>query len=142
MSIRKTLLAAAILLTPLAAQNKPDFTGAWKLKPGDGGEGPAEVVLRIEHAEPSFKCTATGRSSRGEPFSETYEFTTDGKSGEAGSRPVASGHWESEVLVVRFLVRGNEIARSTLRLEAGGQRTAREVAFKGRAPLREVYEKR
>jgi hypothetical protein len=57
--MRKWLVAAAVLaLAPLSwAQQKPDFSGTWKLDPlksrTDQVKEPKDLVLKIEHKEPA-----------------------------------------------------------------------------------------
>jgi hypothetical protein len=124
------------------AQSHPNFSGTWKLNEtvsGTTASGPREIVWRIEHGDPKFKYSASGK--RGYmPFSEGYEFTTDGRAPVDASKVAVTAAWEGEALVLRYVKGGKELARTQLRLTANGKQMMRDGAM-GDIKVHEVYDR-
>ncbi len=74
------------------------------------------------------------------PFSEAYDFTTDGKMPSDPAKVGVCAAWEGEALVLRYVKDGREFARFTLHLSADGKQMTREGAM-GNVNLREVYDR-
>jgi hypothetical protein len=119
---------------PLVAATHPDFTGTWKY-----ADGPTEIVFQIEHKDPNFRYTASGRRSY-MPFSETYAFTTDGKVPADSSKLAVTAFWEGETLVTKYVKQGKEIALFRCRVSPDGRKLTREGTITGRK-VREVYDR-
>ncbi len=143
MSIRTMLVSLALLAAGLPAQTKPDFTGTWKLneiKTAITAAGPKEIVFKIDHKEPVFKYTATGKvGAHNQSFSETYEFDTSAKPRRDPSKIVAEGQWEGDTLALRYFKGDAELVKFTLRLSADGKQMVREGGPD--AKVHEVYDK-
>lgn len=150
MTIRHMLLLglAAVLATPLAAQSRPDFSGTWKLNLENAPpDAPRSVIVKIDHKEPALKYTAAGETSNGDSFSESAEFTTDGK--EFPFRPelqgVISARWEGQTLVIRADLKAiplTQTARTTL--SGDGNRMTRDItetSGQGENKRKEVYDR-
>ncbi len=149
MTSRHTLLAlvaAATLASAalLQAGDHPDFSGTWKMNESarqPNSTGPREVVLKIEHKEPSFRYEAKGRQSNYAAFAEEYSFTTDGKvpAGDAKIKVVAQ--WDRGALITRYLVGGNEMAVVRYELSADGKQLTREQTIKGKRISIDTYDR-
>src|SRR4051812_24247276 len=92
------------------AQQKPDFSGEWKLNPQASTLSPAVAAavqsgeLRIEHHEPKFVAHQTIVLD-GKPFDSKFELPSDGRevTETYRERPVTSSlRWDGEALVVTF----------------------------------------
>ena len=99
-----TLLVLAAVLA-VAADEKPNFTGDWKLNAEKsdffGQPGPSSLAVRIDHKEPAFKYSVTG-SMDGNEFEESAEVTIGGGENTASNGMTLKAHWEGKVLVVEF----------------------------------------
>lgn len=141
MAIPRRVLLAAALFVPagvqLRAEARPNFTGTWKLNEKlSGNSDVREIVWVIEHKEPKFQYTASGR--RGfMPFSESHEFTMDGKMPTAG----IAGAWEGQALILKYLKDGKEAMRFVFRVSADGKQMTREADLGGNRKVREVYDR-
>ena len=141
------VLAAALLLVgPLAAQSKPDFSGSWKMNKAESKpdpEGPKELAFTIEHKEPAFKYHATGEDSEGAPFEESGDFKIDGKEYPGPASFTIAAHWEGVVLVARIGPSDAPVQIVSLRLSADGKRLTRDVANKegGETIAHQVFDK-
>ena len=135
-------LSVLIALPVCAQQQRPNFNGIWKLNEtlsGTASTGPREIVWKIEQAEPKFKYTASGK--RGYmPFTEGYEFTTDGRAPADASKVAVSGAWEGGALVMRYVRDGKDLARIRLRISADGKQMTRDGAM-GSVKIHEVYDR-
>ena len=133
---------AALAMLPVCAQQHSNFSGTWKLNEtlsGTTASGPHETVWKIEHNDPKFKYSASGK--RGYmPFTEAYEFTTDGKMPSDPARLAVTSAWEGESLILRYVKGGRDVARFTLRVTAGGKQMTREAAL-GDVKVHEVYDR-
>jgi hypothetical protein len=150
MTSRHTLFAlvAAVTLAaaaPLHAAEHPNFSGTWKMNESarqPDSTGPREVVLTIEHKDPSFRYEAKGRQSNYAAFSEEYSFTTDGKvpAGDAKVKVVAQ--WDEDVLITRYLVGGNEMFVVRYQLSADGKQLTREQTMRGKRVALDTYDRK
>jgi hypothetical protein len=141
MHMRTIALSLALLAAGLPAQNKPDFSGRWKLNETQtemSPSGPREIVFRIEHKEPMFKYTANGKVSS-QNFTETYEFNTSVRPQRDPSKIVVDGQWEGSTLALRFYKGEAELIKFTLRLSPDGKQMFREGGRDGK--LHEVYDR-
>ncbi|HEV3216901.1 MAG TPA: hypothetical protein VGZ27_14305 [Vicinamibacterales bacterium] len=117
----------------VAAQQKPDFSGEWKLNPQASALSPIVAaaaqsgVLRIEHHEPRF----TGHLAivfDGKPFEATFERLSDGREvveTHHGCQTVSRLCWVGDALVLTDRSDGpdGEVAISfRYELEEGGRR--------------------
>jgi len=120
-----------VLLSPTSfAQQKPDFSGTWKMNvaKSDFGAlpGPDSRTDVITHKDPSLTDEVTAEGAQGKQQS-TIKYTTDGKevTNQMGPREVKSTlKWEGNNLIVtsKFLYNDNEVnARSSWSLSADGK---------------------
>jgi hypothetical protein len=142
MRLHKSILigaALAALSLTARAQTKPDFTGTWQMRESAAPTGgPREIVFVIEHKEPRFKYSATGKLGY-QSFSEAYEFTTDGKAPADPSRVSVVGHWEGQTLAMSFVKDGKELAKFTYSLSPDARQMTREG---GPGRTHEVYDRK
>jgi hypothetical protein len=137
-------VAALAMAVPVHPAEHPNFSGTWKMNETarpPNSTGPREVVLTIEHKEPSFHYQAKGRQSNYAAFAEEYSFTTDGKvpTGDAKVKVVAQ--WDADVLTTRYLVGGNEVASVRYQLSADGRQLTREQTTKGKRVALDTYDR-
>ncbi len=132
----------ALLAAGLAAQQKPNFTGIWKLnesKTATKALGPRQIVFKIDHKEPVFQYTATGRVGRDQDFSESYVCNTALKAARDPSKITVEGQWEGDTLALRYFKGDEELVTFTFRLSADGKQMIRGG---GRGEqIHEVYDK-
>ena len=134
---------AVLTAVPVPSQTIPNFTGIWKLHQDTGAapsRGPRDTVFVIEHKEPKFKYSAKGMSGF-VPFSETYEFTTDGRAPADPSKLSVTGNWEGQILVMKYLKGGKIVATVRLRCSADGRQMFREAELGANRKVREVYDR-
>ena len=102
------LLAAALIVAgaPLRAQQKPNFSGSWKMNQVKSDFGPAPApdtfTRKIVHAEPSITIDEVQGSPLGEQQT-SRKMTTDGKEGTfevSGAQVKATAKWEGDTLLV------------------------------------------
>jgi hypothetical protein len=133
---------STLIVLPVCAQQRPNFSGTWKLNEtlsGTSSTGPREILWKVEQVEPKFKYSASGK--RGYmPFSEAYEFTTDGRAPADASKVAVVGAWEGEALVMRYVKGGKDLARIQLRVSADGKQMLRDGAM-GPVKIHEVYDR-
>ena len=111
-----TFIAASVALastvTMLAAQQKPDFSGEWRLNRQASTLSPSVApaaqsgALHIEHRDPTFKCHMTIVLG-GKPVETKYELLTDGRevtSAEGGRRTVSRLRWDGDALIATWRV--------------------------------------
>lgn len=131
-----------LIAAQLFAQPRPNFNGTWKLNEAQSGTastGPRGMVWKIEQADPKFKYSANG--TRGYmPFSESYEFTTDGRAPADTSKVGVIGTWDGSVLVMRYVKDGKDVARIQLSLSNDGKQMTRDGAM-GQVKIHEVYDR-
>jgi hypothetical protein len=125
------------------AQQKPDFSGEWKLNRQASTLSPAVAaaaqngVLRIEHHEPRF----TGHQTivlDGKPFESKFELLSDGREVatplDRGRRIVSSLRWDGDALVVTWRTQGpdGELTISfRYELQDGGRRLRAAELLRG-----------
>ena len=126
----------------MIAQQKPDFSGEWKLnrpasKLSPGGADTAQSgVLRIEHREPKFTAHQTIVLD-GKPFESNFELLTDGREvvADAGGRRIASTlRWDGDALVATWRITGadGELTISfRYELQDGGRRVLAAEQLRG-----------
>jgi hypothetical protein len=124
----RTWIACGILLGLAgfgAAQQKPDFSGAWTLNRQASTLSPAAApvqsgIVRIEHRDPTFRYRASFVTPNG-PLQYEYELQSDGREVGAiqnGVTTLSNLRWEGEALVVRSRVqRPDGEVRITFRYE-------------------------
>ena len=106
----KTTLRALVVLSLLAgsasAQNKPNFTGTWKMNAAKsnfaGGPAPDYINRTISHAEPGLLIEEEQLGPAGLQKT-TRKYTTDGTpmSFESqGTQVTSSALWEGNTLIV------------------------------------------
>ncbi len=144
------LLAVSALL---AAAEKPDFSGVWKMNPGKSDYGqvpkPEKLIRKIEHREPKLHMVSTQSGPRGEVTVE-YNLTIDGSEqvNKAGNAEVRSRpRWEGAVLCIdtrRPLQDGELILRDRWTLSADGRTLTVQThvaAPMGEADITAVFDK-
>ena len=94
------------------AQQKPDFSGEWKLNVQASTLSPIVApvaqsgVLRIEHHEPRFTAQMTIVLD-GKPFESKFEMLSDGHevtATDGGRRIVSSLRWDGDALVAAWRI--------------------------------------
>lgn len=131
--IRKSLSIAfviALVSISAAAQQKPDFSGTWKLNvaKSDFGAlpGPESRTDVITHKDPSLTDEMTAEGPQGKQQA-TIKYTTDGKeaTNQMGPREVKSTlKWEGNNLLIssKFLYNEAEVnAQANWSLSADGK---------------------
>ena len=109
-------LAAVFFLAgamTVIAQQKPDFSGEWKLNRQASTLSPIVApvaqsgVLRIEHREPRFTAHQTIVLD-GKPFDSKFELLSDGRevatTDDRGRRTVSTLRWDGDALVVTWRI--------------------------------------
>ncbi len=136
---------ASLPAAPAAtADTRPDFTGTWKLNEtlsGTPAGGVREVVFIIEHKDPNFKYSATGKRAFNAAFSEAYECTTDGKLPADPAKVSMAGNWQSATLLLSLYKDGKELMKFSFRVSADGKQMTREADLPGGRKIREVYDR-
>jgi hypothetical protein len=96
------------------AQQKPDFSGEWKLNVQASTLSPTVApaaqsgVLRIAHHEPRFMAQQTVVLD-GKPFESKFELLTDGRevvTDGGGRRIVSTLRWDGDALVFTSRIQG------------------------------------
>ena len=113
------ILAAVFFLagvTIAIAQQKPDFSGEWKLNRQASTLSPIVAPaaqsgsLRIEHHEPKFAAQMTIVLD-GKPFESKFELLSDGRevatTDDRGRRTVSTLRWDADALVVTWRIQGS-----------------------------------
>lgn len=138
---RKLLLIVFLIALPVVsafAQQKPDFSGTWKLNVAktDFGAlpGPDSRTDVITHKDPSLTDDVTAEGSQGKQ-QYTVKYTTDGKdvTNQIGPLEIKSTlKWEGNNLVVSSKFAYNEAdvnAQATWALSADGKTITISVHF-------------
>jgi hypothetical protein len=107
--IRKLVVVTTLIVLPLVsvfAQQKPDFSGTWKLNVAKSDFGPLPVPESrtdvITHKEPSLSNSITAQGAQGKQ-EYTVNYTTDGKEAQnkVGPRDMKSTlKWVGNSLVI------------------------------------------
>jgi hypothetical protein len=121
-------------VTTVIAQQKPDFSGEWKLNRQASTLSPLVApaarggALRIEHRDPKFAAQMTIELD-GKPFESKFELLSDGRevatTDGRGRRTVSTLRWDADALVVTWRIQGAETEMTIsfrYDLEDGGRR--------------------
>ena len=154
--IRKLLSITFLIALPLVsgfAQQKPDFSGRWKLNvaKSDYGPlpGPESRTDVITHKDPSLSNSVTADGAQGKQ-QYTVSYTTDGKEAvnKIGPREVKSTlKWAGSNLVISSKVAYNDMdvtSEATWALSPDGKTLTISVHFissMGEADQKYVFEK-
>ncbi len=100
------ILLALFAVVAMAADSKPNFSGAWTLMvaKSDFGSAPApqSMTTQIDHREPEIKVHSTITSAQG-GYSSDYKYVTDGRENSnnvRGSDIKSRVTWEGATLKV------------------------------------------
>jgi len=119
------LMATLFCVAAMASDEKPNFTGVWKL-----GEGASTTVDNIEHQDPNLKIAFKSQFTAGSMaggFSGTESYTTDGvertsKTG-SGRESWATVNWHGPSLALLRVVKDGyrvTVTRETWTLSQDG----------------------
>jgi len=138
-------LAALFLLAgamTVIAQQKPDFSGEWKLNVQASTLSPIVApvaqsgVLRIEHHEPRFAADQAIVLD-GKPFESKFDLLSDGRevvTDGGGRRIVSTLRWDGDALVAAWRIHGpdGEMTISfRYELQDGGRRLRAAEQLRG-----------
>jgi imidazolonepropionase-like amidohydrolase len=126
------------------SETRPNFTGTWKLNETASATpagGVREVVFTIEHKDPNFKYSATGKRAFNATFSEAYECTTDGKLPADPAKVSMAGNWQGAALVLSLYKDGKELMKFSFKVSADGRQMTREADLPGGRKVREIYDR-
>lgn len=153
------LSSLAFAAAPVGAQERPDFSGIWRLNPAEsqligGGEAPSEdhlVTWLVNHRDPEIAVVVNVRDSEG---SQEYSFrcTTDGRecvNELPALREVRrmTAVWKRDVLVMAqrsTTPHGDFEARDRLALADSGEQLVFDRIVtneRGKRPVRQVFRK-
>jgi hypothetical protein len=94
--MRFTYALILLACTCVWGQNKPNYSGTWKLDPlrsrSEAVKQPKELVLKIQHHEPDLRLEIVRETDRGEQ-TDVLQLKTDGNPVQAGDS-TASAHWD------------------------------------------------
>jgi hypothetical protein len=144
------IIAATVCLCAsiAATQTRPDFSGAWKMnleKSKFSGDGPDNILIKINHKEPAFVEDWSMSTPKGERSFQA-KYTTDGKETDQevmGRTAKTSAKWEGATLVIEWQSEGSIIKRK-ITLSADGKTMTKVVSQSEGGEQREhtiVFEK-
>ena len=144
------IIAATICLCAsiAATQTRPDFSGAWKMnreKSKFVGGGPDNILIKIDHKEPTFVEDWSMSTPNGERSFQA-KYTTDGKETEQevmGRTAKTSAKWDGAALMIEWASEGNFFKRK-ITLSADGKTMTKVVSHSDGGEQREdtvVFEK-
>ncbi len=120
MFLRRSLLtisALALFANVVSAQDKPNFSGTWKMNATKSDFGPlpapSAATRTITHADPELKFSSVQTTDNGEQKSEaTYKTDGEFTMKRRNMDIKATGKWEGAKLVVKskFEAQGMEIS--------------------------------
>jgi hypothetical protein len=100
-----TLLALALFAGPVAAFDRPDFSGDWKMNAAKSTFGsmpaPSTMTRKVTHAEPSLLIVEEQTGGMGS--GNIRKYTTDGKETSFqsdGADVATSAVWDGDAIVV------------------------------------------
>lgn len=153
------LICFTIIAGPVTGQARPDFSGVWRLEPGQsqmigGGGAPSDqhqITWLVNHREPQIAVVVNVRDTLGS-HEFSFRCTTDGREcvneiPQLNEVRRMSAAWEGEVLVMSQRAttpHGGFEARDRLSLSDSGQRLVFErivVNDRGERPVRQVFRK-
>ncbi len=98
--------AALLVALPGAAQDKPNFSGTWKLNAAKSDYGPIpapeKLQRTIKHSDPDLNISTTQTGQQGESTTELV-YTTDGKpvtNKTPRGEVTGNAKWDGNVLVI------------------------------------------
>ena len=104
------LFALTILAGTVAAADKPNFSGDWKMNAAKSSFGPlpppTTIVRKITHAEPSLAIVEQQQGDMGTQVT-TRNYTTDGKDmtfESSGAVVRGTAVWEGNTLILTSIV--------------------------------------
>ena len=121
---------------------KPDFSGEYVLDRGAsalsaGAAAAQSAVMRIDHQEPVFRCSANFVFVDGKTFAFSFELVTDGHEVAGGEGEVSRMCWQDDALVSEYrtttpenvvimswqyeLIEGGRGLQATERIRGGGR---------------------
>ncbi len=119
---------------------KADFSGEYELDRAGStlsshAAGVESAVLRIEHREPVFRCSAKWVAGGKTLMEYSFELSTDGPEAPPGENDSSRLYWQGDSLVVDFptgalgvtmswrheLIEGGRRLRATEQLRGGGR---------------------
>jgi hypothetical protein len=115
--LRSRICAVSFLAvaTTVMAEQKPDFSGEWKLNVQASTLSPIVApvaqsgILKIEHHESKFAAHQTIVLD-GKPFESKFDLLSDGRevatTDDRGRRTVSTLRWDGEALVVMWRIAG------------------------------------
>ena len=106
----RAALALALLPGALAAADKPNFAGDWRMNAAKSDFGPlpapTSITRKVTHAEPSLTIVEEQQSALGDQ-NTTRNYTTDGKEVTFmanGAEVKSSAVWDGDAIVVNSRV--------------------------------------
>ncbi len=128
------IIAAIVCLCAsiAGAQNKPNFSGAWKMNPQKSkfaGGGPDNILIKIDHKEPAFAEDWSISTPNGDRSFQA-KYTTDGKETEQevmGRTAKTKATWDGDALVVEWHSEGRFFKRK-ISLSADGKTMTKIVS--------------
>ena len=104
------LFALTILAGTVAAADKPNFSGDWKMNTAKSNfgpiPGPSSIVRKVTHAEPSLSIVEEQQGDQGTQVT-TRKYTTDGKDmtfESSGAVVRGTAVWEGNTLILTSVV--------------------------------------
>jgi hypothetical protein len=104
--MKTALCILAVWTLAAAADNKPNFSGDWKMDPGKSVFGsipaPTSLSRRIVHSDPTLTITEEQKGGSGN-YVSTRRYTTDGKQAKFlvnGTNVIATAVWEGDAIVI------------------------------------------
>src|SRR6185369_5749171 len=93
--MRRLLLLPLCMTLLSAADDRPNFSGTWKMD-GDRSDfgqvpKPTNFVRKVDHADPKLHVTTTFSTPNGDAVTDV-QYTTDGKE---ATNTVRGGEWKS-----------------------------------------------
>jgi hypothetical protein len=153
------LSCLTIIAAPVTGQARPDFSGVWRLEPGQsqmigGGGAPSDqqqITWLVNHREPEIAVVVNVRDAHGS-HEFSFRCTTDGREcvnelPQLNEVRRMSAAWEGEILGMSQRAttpHGGFEARDRLSLSDSGQRLVFErivVNDRGERPVRQVFRK-
>ena len=104
------MFALTILAGTVAAADKPNFSGDWKMNAAKSNfgpiPGPASITRKVTHAEPSLTIVEEQQGDQGTQVT-TRKYTTDGKDmtfESSGAVVRGTAVWEGNTLILTSVV--------------------------------------
>lgn len=125
-------LAACLCASLIAAQTKPNFSGAWKMnreKSKFARVGPDAILIKMDHKEPAFAEDWSMSTPDGERSFQA-KYTTDGKETEQevmGRTAKTIAKWEGDALVIEWKSEERGAFKRKITLSADGKTMTKVV---------------